>query len=237
MYKKFVHYGCSFTYGQDSGGDDIDDYNKSYPAYLSRLVNNDFVNRANAGASLEQISLNILQDLSNPESDINKKNVLVIVNLTSAFRIMSSLKNWWSIDINNKSLSLCNINPVTPDSISKEINDIQKKLIYEQDWIMYFNAYTILNSIFNHLTLYKKDFIFVDVLLNLNTVTEYFPLHDAIRKKCINFGSNRSGIVKHIADQGKKYHHFYSKSQHYNSNGYKHMAELVFEKLKENMLA
>ena len=236
MYKTFIHYGCSFTYGQDSGGDGIDDPDKSYPAYLSKFSNNDFVNRANPGASLEQIALTITQDLNNLNSDIHNDDVLVIINLTSALRIMSSVIRWWTVNINERDLGICNINPVTPLNISPQVTDIHKKLIHEKDWVMYFSAYNILNSISNQLEINNKNYIFVDVLLDLNQVVDYFPIHKNTRDKCITFGIKGCGIVRHIANQGKKYKSFYSKSQHYYATGYRHMAELVFDKLKEKAL-
>lgn len=232
MYSKFIHYGCSFTYGQDSGGFEIDDPSKSYPAHLGKMTGIDFINRSNKGASLEQIALKILEDLTNPLADIHHDNVLVVINLTSAFRIMSSLRTWWTSNINDHKFNLCNINPSTSDDISKEITDIKKKLIYEEDWIMYFSAVNIINSICNQLKLHKIDFVFVDIILDINNIIRYFPLHKNLLDKCVMFGKKQSGIVRYIADQGKIYHDCYSESQHYNSKGYKLMANLIFEKLK-----
>ena len=50
-YKTFVHYGCSFVFGQDSGGDGINDEALTYPAHLSRLCKNHYVNKAESGQS------------------------------------------------------------------------------------------------------------------------------------------------------------------------------------------
>lgn len=234
MYSKLIHYGCSFTFGQDSGGTDIHDPKKTYPAYLGAMTKIPFVNKGDKGASLDHIAFKILGDLENKNSDIHEENTLVVVNLTSAFRVLSSVDNWWIVKIGDKDYKFCNANPVTSDRMTKELLAIKKRFLYEKDWVMFLSAFNLINSMYNQLTLHNKNFIFVDVLSNLNEIQEDFSLHEKIKEKCITIDGK--GIVRYIADEGKKYHDCYSATQHYNSKGYKLMAKLVLKELKDKKI-
>lgn len=227
MYSKIIHYGCSFTYGVDSGGDEIDDLTLSYPAHLSRKTNIPHVNRANPGASLEQMALIVHEDLQNPDSDIHEPNALVIVNLTSHLRIMSTVARWRESYINKKYFGVCNVNPSTPIGIKPQMDNILKSFAEEEEWLFYHRAYNIINSINNQLTLANKKFVFVDMLLNINDMEQSFKLHPSIKQ---NMLTNEVGsFFKSIRFPAS----FYSKSKHYYSEGYEAMAEIILLGLQE----
>ena len=230
MYSKIIHYGCSFTHGQDSGGDGIYDPDQSYPAHLSKKTNIPFLNRANLGASLDQIALKIHEDLQNPASDINNKNVLVIVNLTSPFRIMSTAASWWTSIVNDHQLGVCNINASTEFNIKPEIDTAINTLINEKDWLFYYRAYNTINSIHSQLSLAKKTFVYVDMLADIIELEKYFKLHSAIKNKML---TNEIGsLVKSISIPST----FYSKSGHFVGQGYECAAELILFGLQEMKL-
>ena len=230
MYSKIVHYGCSFTYGVDSGGDGIDDPDQSYPAHLSKKTNIPFVNRSNPGASLDQIALRIHEDLQNPASDINDKNALVIVNLTSPFRIMSTAATWWSSIVNDHQLGICNINASTEFNINQGIDTAINTLINEKDWLFYYHAYNTINSIYSQLSLEKKKFVYVDMLVNINELEKYFKLHSAIKNKML---TNEVGSIVKSISMPKT---FYSKTAHFTGQGYELTAELILFGLQEMKL-
>lgn len=227
MYSKLIHYGCSFTYGEDSGGLRNHDPDLSYPAHLSKKTNIPYINRANNGASLDQISLKIVEDLQNPDSEIHDPDVLVVVNLTSPFRILSTVCNWWPANINNNEVTVCNVNPSTNFKINRELTKLLSRFAVEQDWLFYFYAYNIINSIHNQLTLYNKHFVYVDILLNAKDIEQYFKFHVSIKDKIID-GESGSMVRSLIIPDS-----YYSPSAHFVSEGYNFLAEAVLSSLKE----
>lgn len=227
MYSKFIHYGCSFTYGEDSGGLGNHDPDLSYPAHLSRKTNIPYVNRANNGASLDQMSLKIVEDLQNPNSEIHDPDVLVVVNLTSPFRIMSTICKWWPSNINDNEVAVCNVNPATNFKIKPELTKLLSRFGAEKDWLFYFYAYNIINSIHNQLTLYKKNFVYVDILLNRKDIEQYFKFHSSINDKIID---GESGSMSRSLIMPSSY---YSPSNHFVSEGYNCLAEAVLSSLNE----
>jgi hypothetical protein len=227
MYSKLIHYGCSFTYGEDSGGFGINDPDLSYPAHLSKKTNIPYINRANPGASLDQISLKIVEDLQNPDSEIHDPDVLVVVNLTSPFRILSTVCDWWPVNLNNHEVTVCNVNPATNFKINSEFTKLLSRFASEQEWLFYFYAFNTINSIHNQLTLYKKHIVYVDMLLNVKSVEQYFKFHSSIKNKMI---CGESGSMVRSLIMPDSYH---SPSKHYVSEGYNFLAETVLSSLKE----
>jgi hypothetical protein len=233
MYNKIIHYGCSFTYGVDSGGDGIDDPTKSYPAYLSKKTNIPFLNRANPGASLNQIALKIHEDLQNPASEIQDKNILVIVNLTDVFRMISSTCDWWPSTVNGHKLSVCNINATTQFKISSGLDAALNSLINEQEWVFYYYAYNIINSIHYQLVTANKKFVFVDMLTDITALEQYFKLSVDIKNKILTNDVNTFKNFSSFVRFNQLSPTYYSHDGHYSSKGYKLLADLVLCKLQE----
>ena len=82
-YNTFQHYGCSFTRGWDSGGDDCHDDNLSYPAHLSRIVGNNYVNKGKRGSSNAAIFYRIYDDIKHNRF---QPDTVAIVNLSGFYR-------------------------------------------------------------------------------------------------------------------------------------------------------
>ena len=226
MYNKIIHYGCSFTYGVDSGGDGIDDDKKSYPFYLSEITGIEYINRSNSGSSLSQMSLKVQEDLQNKN---NCEGKLAIVNLTSPYRIISSVAPWCKSTHNGIDLYSSNVNSQTyiDDEKRAHLMDVKKLLAFEQDWIWHLNGYNTINSVYYQLMSNGIDVVFVDMLYNIQSLYEYFPLGGKISDVMIT-GENGS-----VLSDAKIPNEYKSKSKHLYAKGYEMLARHIYHKMVE----
>lgn len=226
MYNHIIHYGCSFTYGVDSGGDGIDDDEKSYPFYLSKITGIPYTNRANSGSSLSQISLKVQEDLQHGNDDEGK---LAIVNLTSPYRIISSVAPWWKSTHNGIDIYSSNVNSQT-SGVSEErknLMNVKKLLSFEEDWIWHLNGYNIINSIYYQLMSNGIDVVFVDMLYDIHRMYEYFPLGKEIKDVVVTGNDKPVRLDANIPIQ------FESKSNHLYAKGYEMLAEYIHTRMVE----
>lgn len=223
MYKKHIsdysilqHYGCSFTFGEDSGGDNINDDSLSYPAHLSRLLGNLYVNKGKRASSNSSIFYKLYNDIENSQI---AEDTLVVVNLTNSFRY-SLIKEWnrpcdklsTFLQYNNETYRVLNFN-----SNHLVNSNVDVTHIFElPDYYFTLESMRSIYSIIGLLNKYEIPYIFLNMLLNKSDsdLAKFTlnPLHNLVSKVPEKFRSS---------------------SNHFTSKGYKILANNVYEIIKD----
>lgn len=228
-----IHYGCSFTYGQDSGGFEIDDDTLSYPAYLSKMYNTTYTNKGRKGASNSTSFLKLYTDIMN--GDVTS-NDIVFFNISSLYR---------TIYMNNKqdNFVLLHGEEWRYQSIIPNYNSPKSFIeTFDKSYIMYKkhrDAFYYQNELAFHLELLKNiysaksicnendiEIVFVDLFGDLHKYKHY----GYTDYKTINIlDISERSFVHYIR---KHHRNLISKSEHFESDGYELMAKYVYEKLQ-----
>lgn len=232
-YDCIVHYGCSFTFGQDSGGDGIHVDELSYPSFLSKLLKNEYVNRAKMGSSNYEIYSRLWIDIHNKNFN---KNTAVIVNLTSPFRTCYVYEPIDFIDSNDMFVQNKQLRFDTVSTTSNKRIDYRDKFILQSDLRFYLDTIQTVNAIQNLAYQYKIPLLMLDMHCGTHYQMwkDYFPEFDAdkhmIRRDrpyCEMVGKeNMSGVP---TNKGFKIGHYYAQ-------GYENIANEIYKDIKNEKL-
>lgn len=231
--KNIIHYGCSFTFGQDSGGDGNDDVLLSYPAHLSKLLlDTTFDIKAEKGDSNDTAFLKLYADIFNKKTTYND---VVFFNITSIYRsVYLNDELTGKIIINDLDWGYQNVLPSYDFNFDKSKISTQMYENYRNSYFyqseLAFNI-NIMKNIYSVNTICKEyniDVYFVDLFGDLR----YF-VHDRYTeyKKIKIFTAPNKRSLVHYIRHNKQYHNMISKSEHFYSDGYKMIAEIVYNNL------
>lgn len=245
-YEKLVFYGDSFTWGQDSGGDDVYDETKTYPHFFGNIVKKQVVNKGMPGLSNLGILYNMMDYIHycyyNEDKDL-LRDTLNVVNLSSSLRGTVTCNN----RIESEKYSyVCNLS----DQVYKEVkfgvfgpsyphnnstphlNKSMEVYYNEADMRICLDQYMILLAMKDISERYGMGIVFVDVLFekHMLEVSNSFSFHH-LNVPFIDF-ENEMGKTCLISSTPKDIAG--SKSRHFYEEGYRWMANAVHDKLKSH---
>lgn len=236
-YERFIHYGCSFTHGVDSGGDKIDDDKLSYPAHLSNIIGNNYLNRGIPGGSNDSSFARICADIHNTTFDGDD---LIIVNLTKEERTMYfGEKGFAQLEFFD---TVFPYNHVFPShNFSQRWANFHKflKTYYDQpDEAFYFNTIKNIAAIRDLCKQKKLPVLFTDFFLSIRKESppwrdnNYYNQLNTVKLDDIVLSNSVKNLsfVDHVLYTNKEH---VSKSLHFYSEGYKILAELVYDQIKD----
>lgn len=253
-YEMIYHYGCGVTAGFDAAGDGMHSIDLSCPAHLSRIIGNKYANRARHGASNDISFMQLFSDFHNRTI---QQGSCVIFNLTQPYRTQHISNYEYNayrkaldartktqdkpqhndplalkpvIELQNHSTNETHgyyFNPILANS--DNILDIYEKLKYsymtQDDIAFYFN---IIRNIYAADALSKQyniPIVFIDFYANLMELNA-FEKHPI---SLPNLLFKEKSVIKSNAGVAP----YRSKSLHYYSDGYKILAQDVYEMIKD----
>ena len=226
-YNRIVHYGCSFTFGQDSGGDGIHDDTLSYPSFLSKLLNNEYINKGRMGASNFEICSKFWMDIYNKNFD---NDTAVIANLTSPFKSSYVKKDCndfidprRDIVIHDKQVRFYLISPW-----SNHYTEYRDLHLQQSDLRFYLDTIQAINAMQNLSYQYKIPLLILDMHVGtqLQGWKDFFPQFDA--DKHIIRG-DRPYFIEGGAESSTPSGHFYA-------TGYENIANKIYKDIKNEKL-
>lgn len=240
-YKTYVHYGCSFTYGQDSGGDGIHDDSLSYPAHLSNIVGNKYDNRASQACSNHRMMYEIFFDIYNNNIPDDS---LIIVNLTSIARTTfvdehpcpDLIKDVFPNDIENpyylENNAYVFYNILSSENLTypSEIKNRMADAWFGQAFIRhYIDVVMMIKSITMLCNQHNLPVLFTDMHLQLHkALNDWLPTltmeNNVVYEdlQFIDYGGKENVSFAGTKDAG-----------HYHSEGYKNIANRIYNNIKD----
>lgn len=232
-YKKFIHYGCSYTYGEDSGGDAVDDDSLSYPAHLSRIVGNEYINRARKGSSNDLSFSKLHADILSGEADTNTVIFFNLASISRTIYINKDMNNF--INLPEEQYRYMSIIPNYAYPVSF-FNKFKIKHYLFQNYVQSYYAqediafqFNLMKNILAARELCKNydiPIVFVDMACNL---------HNEQHNKYVDY--KKFNIVSPDRDSFAgavlKEKQYTSKSYHLYSEGYKRIAEMVYAQIRK----
>lgn len=246
-YEKFVFYGDSFTYGQDSGGDDLYDETKTYPNFFGSILGKEIVNKGLPGLSNLGMLYKMIEYTHechrNHEKGILQKT-LNIVNLSSWLRGTVTSVNEkesyyypYSANMTLKNatpLKFGTFAPNFPDNKKTPHLNKSKHIYYEEtEERIFWDQYMIMLAMKDLSDRHNMGLIFVDVLFQKHKLEVYSGFDfDTINVPFIDF-ENEKGKTSLISIAPSYLE--LSKSSHFYEDGYEWMANKVYKKMKKEV--
>lgn len=239
-YDRFVHYGCSFTLGYDSGGTGIHDVDLSYPAHMSRIIGNAYLNRGISSGSNDSAFVRLCVDIHNGtfKGDIFKGDSLIVINLTKPVRTMYYGESGSSkIEFGEHEVNYENVLP--NHSLKRRWVNLVKfaSSYYDQtEEAYYFNTIKNIVAITELCRQQNLPVIFIDLFSDLRTNHDkdinFFNKFNTIDLSNIVLCKNEYNLcfVNHILRLHQEY---LSETKHCTSDGYKFLAETVYDHIKD----
>jgi hypothetical protein len=236
-YKKIVCFGDSFTEGQDSGGDNITDPEKTYPSFLSKLSNIECVNLGLRGNSNSMMFIQMLDFIIANKDNLD--DTLFLVGLSIIARTYSTdinvLKHagsdYTSRNIfNNKPLRFKFISP-TFEVTTQHEKKVVTAFISESDEIHLIKTCEAMLAMIALAKLHNVDIFFIDVILNISELIDVVGIFDF------------NMFIPHLLNNVPVLHLIErlhplttTASGHLNADGYYIVAEYVYEFLKAKII-
>lgn len=230
--KNLAHYGCSFTYGQDSGGDDIDDPNLSHPSHLAKIFSTTYKSNSHKGDSNDTAFLYLYNDIINNKLTSDD---IVFFNITSIYRTVYISDEFMineKISAGGHDWQFHNVLPNYDFNLNKHIckmyGDFRSSYYYQSEIIHHLNLLKNINTVKNICNDNNIDVVFVDLFGDLNNYKHYnFVQYKNTEILSIGNRSFVHYVRKHHSDTISKSHHFYSQ-------GYEQIARYISDIILKN---
>ena len=243
-YEKIVFYGDSFTYGQDSGGDDLYDETKTYPTFFGNKVGKQVVNNAYPGYSNLAMYYKMrdytFYSYYNEDKSLLPKT-LNIINMSSSLRGTVTNNNKvesehypYSANLSDqmyKEVRFGTFGPSFPKrKETPHLNDSIDIYYQELDMRVCLDQYMIMLAMKDLAERYDMGIVFVDVLFekHMLEVSNSFTFNH-LNVPFVDFQNEMGNtcLISSAPDHLRS-----SKTRHFYEDGYQWMADTVYNKIE-----
>lgn len=231
-YSTLVHYGCSMAAGFDSAGDNIHDRSMSYPEHLSRIMQNNVINKSLFGSSNDLSYAFLCADILN--NSIPSDSV-VIFNLTKAHRTQyifaPDQKQEWSgipvFYIPEEKISFLPLPSPEGQDLEKYAQEFKILYMQQHNYVFYMNMIKNITSANELCKQHAIPIAIVDLYGDLNFLT----MHKNNKiLEMDNLFTGYKSIIGMLRDTSNL-NDYTSANLHYYNEGYKLIAQDVYNRI------